>query len=124
MRILITGGAGFVGSSLALHLRQACSDAAVVCMDNLYRRGSELNVPRLQKAGSLCEFTALCAEITGKKIPISSLSLTRPNDLRIFVADCTRLFEKTEWRPKRDVRWFVQDINDWVTSHSTELEQL
>jgi len=42
MRILITGGAGFVGSSLALRLRQTCSDAGVVCMDNLYRRGSEL----------------------------------------------------------------------------------
>ena len=51
MRILITGEAGFVGSGLALHLRQACSDATVVCMDNLYRRGSELNFPRLQKAG-------------------------------------------------------------------------
>jgi CDP-paratose 2-epimerase len=51
MRILITGGAGFVGSSLALHLRQTFSAAAVVCMDNLYRRGSELNLPRLQKAG-------------------------------------------------------------------------
>jgi CDP-paratose 2-epimerase len=51
MHILITGGAGFVGSGLALHLRQACSDATVVCMDNLYRRGSELNLPRLQKAG-------------------------------------------------------------------------
>ena len=42
MRILIAGGAGFVGSSLALHLREAFSDAEVVCMDNLYRRGSEL----------------------------------------------------------------------------------
>jgi hypothetical protein len=52
MRVLITGGAGFVGSSLALHLRQQCSNAAVVCLDNLYRRGSELNLPRLQKAGS------------------------------------------------------------------------
>jgi CDP-paratose 2-epimerase len=39
MRVLITGGAGFVGSSLALHLRQQCSNAAVVCLDNLYRRG-------------------------------------------------------------------------------------
>jgi len=349
MRILITGGAGFVGSSLALHLRKACSNAAVVCLDNLYRRGSELNLPRLQKAGvefhrgdvrdgnsfpagsfdyliecsaepsvlagqdgrpdylfqtnlvgaynclekarewgskfiflstsrvypiarieaqpwreektrfvweqrgangisalgvteqmdltgarslygftklaaeqlieeyratfgiqsvvnrcgviagpwqfgevdqgvaalwvmahhfkrplsyigyggsgkqvrdflhvddlcdligeqvnhfdrwdgwlgnvsggmnnsaSLCEFTTLCVEITGKKIPISPVSATRPNDLRIFVADCTRLFEKTQWRPKRDVRRIVQDIDDWVTSHSTELQHL
>ena len=56
MRILITGEAGFVGSGLALHLRQACSDATVVCMDNLYRRGSELNLFRLQKPG--LNFTA------------------------------------------------------------------
>ncbi len=303
MRILITGGAGFVGSSLALHLRQTFSDAGVVCMDNLYRRGSELNLPRLQKAGiefhrgdvrdvngfpsgpfdyliecsaepsvlagqdgapdylfqtnlvgaynclekargwtsrfiflstsrvypiarieahpwreeatrftwehhgingitprgvteqikvdqgvaalwvlahhfgaplsyigyggmgkqvrdflhvddlcdliaeqvknfdrwdgwlgnvsggvdnsaSLCELTALCAEITGKKISISSVPANRPNDLRIFVADCARLFERTQWRPKRDVHRIIQDINDWVANHSAELEQL
>jgi CDP-paratose 2-epimerase len=78
----------------------------------------------MDNSASLCELTALCTEITGKKIPISSVSATRPNDLRIFVADCTRLFEKTQWRPKRDVRRIVQDINDWVTSHSAELEQL
>src|ERR1043166_3554968 len=51
MRILITGGAGFIGSNLALHLCRTSPDAVVVCMDNLYRRGSELNVPRLEKAG-------------------------------------------------------------------------
>jgi nucleoside-diphosphate-sugar epimerase len=51
MDILITGGAGFVGSNLAMHLRQAIPDAAIVCMDNLYRRGSELNVARLRDAG-------------------------------------------------------------------------
>jgi len=49
--ILITGGAGFVGSSLALHLKQCFAASRVVCMDNLYRRGSELNLPRLQAAG-------------------------------------------------------------------------
>lgn len=49
--ILITGGAGFVGSSLALHLKNVFSHTRVVCLDNLYRRGSELNLPRLQNAG-------------------------------------------------------------------------
>jgi len=49
--ILITGGAGFVGSSLALHLKHGFPRARIVCLDNLYRRGSELNLPRLQAAG-------------------------------------------------------------------------
>jgi CDP-paratose 2-epimerase len=49
--ILITGGAGFVGSNLALALRAAMPPAEIVALDNLYRRGSELNLPRLEKAG-------------------------------------------------------------------------
>ena len=52
MRILITGGAGFIGSNLALATRAAFPAAEVVCMDNLHRRGSELNVPRLAQAGA------------------------------------------------------------------------
>ncbi|MCR9200585.1 MAG: NAD-dependent epimerase/dehydratase family protein [Planctomycetaceae bacterium] len=49
--ILITGGAGFVGSSLAVAFRDDFPDVRVVAMDNLTRRGSELNLPRLQRAG-------------------------------------------------------------------------
>src|SRR5262245_60316089 len=51
MRLLITGGAGFVGSNLAIALQRSFSEAEVVCMDNLYRRGAELNLPRLQANG-------------------------------------------------------------------------
>lgn len=51
MRILVTGGAGFVGSNLAVQLHRALPDSDIVCMDNLYRRGSELNVPRLRGEG-------------------------------------------------------------------------
>lgn len=49
--VLITGGAGFVGSSLALLLKQKYPDYGIFCMDNLRRRGSELNLPRLKHAG-------------------------------------------------------------------------
>lgn len=50
-RILITGGAGFVGASLALLLKHHGAADEIVCLDNLYRRGSEHNVPRLGAAG-------------------------------------------------------------------------
>jgi CDP-paratose 2-epimerase len=51
MRILITGGAGFVGANLGISLAARRPDWELVAYDNLYRRGSELNLPRLDKAG-------------------------------------------------------------------------
>lgn len=51
MNILITGGAGFVGSSLAVSLKQKYPEYQVFALDNLKRRGSELNIARLTKAG-------------------------------------------------------------------------
>ena len=50
-RVLVTGGAGFVGASLALGLAARHPDWELVALDNLRRRGAELNLPRLRAAG-------------------------------------------------------------------------
>ncbi len=47
----MTGGAGFVGAHLAIGLRGWKEGLSVVALDNLKRRGSELNLPRLRGAG-------------------------------------------------------------------------
>jgi CDP-paratose 2-epimerase len=51
--ILITGGCGFIGSNLCLLLKDKYPDYKVVALDNLKRRGSELNISRLKEAGVL-----------------------------------------------------------------------
>lgn len=48
--ILITGGAGFVGSNLAMALRNDLPDVRLIAFDNLSRRGAELHLPRFQAA--------------------------------------------------------------------------
>ncbi|HEY9246818.1 MAG TPA: NAD-dependent epimerase/dehydratase family protein, partial [Candidatus Methanoperedens sp.] len=51
MKILITGGAGFVGSNLAIEFAKNKKDYTIIALDNLRRRGSELNIPRLKEYG-------------------------------------------------------------------------
>ena len=49
--ILITGGAGFVGSSLGIAIKCESTNVTVTALDNLRRRGSELNLARLRSHG-------------------------------------------------------------------------
>jgi len=49
--VLVTGGAGFVGTRLAIGLRERGLADRVIALDNLRRRGSELNLTALRAAG-------------------------------------------------------------------------
>jgi CDP-paratose 2-epimerase len=49
LHVLVTGGCGFIGSHVALHLRERGDTVSV--MDNLVRRGSEANVAVLERHG-------------------------------------------------------------------------
>ena len=49
--ILVTGGAGFVGSNLAIQFKAMHPELNIIALDNLKRRESELNIDRLKKAG-------------------------------------------------------------------------
>src|SRR5260221_13428437 len=50
-KILITGGCGFVGSNLAIAFKKKYSGYSVYVLDNLKRRGAELNINRLTNEG-------------------------------------------------------------------------
>jgi CDP-paratose 2-epimerase len=48
MKILITGGCGFVGSNLAIYLKKKLNNSEIYSLDNLFRNGSQINKGRLK----------------------------------------------------------------------------
>jgi len=76
--LLVTGGAGFVGSNLACSFKKRFPGLDIICLDNLKRRGSELNLPRLKESG--IEF--IHGDIRNKE----DLDLRRTIDL---IVDCS-----------------------------------
>ena len=49
MKVLITGGCGFVGSNLAIYFKEKKICSKIDSLDNLSRKGSALNHLRLKK---------------------------------------------------------------------------
>jgi CDP-paratose 2-epimerase len=78
----------------------------------------------LEHSASLCELTAMCREITGREIGIGRVPTNRPSDLRIFLADCARLFARSAWRPRKGVPEILTDIHAWVREHENDLQAL
>ena len=66
---------------------------------------------------SLSETTALCAEITGSRVEVEHSAEVRPGDLPLYVSDCARLYDHTDWRPNRGPREILTDIDNWIAAN-------
>jgi CDP-paratose 2-epimerase len=71
---------------------------------------------------SLLEATELCRELTGNDVPIEGNSKARPGDVPLYISDCTRLFERTDWRPSQTPRQILADIEAWIEENEPALE--
>jgi len=78
----------------------------------------------LEISASLLELTAHCKKIIGREVPIAAEMENRQADLRIFLADGSKLFLRTSWRPKRNVEKIVTDVFEWVRANEKELKTL
>ncbi|MDZ4786080.1 MAG: NAD-dependent epimerase/dehydratase family protein [bacterium] len=73
---------------------------------------------------SLCELTELSQRITGKKISIKSIKEDRPNDLRIYLTDCSKVSALSNWRPNISPGQIVEDISKWIIDNKVALEPI
>ena len=72
---------------------------------------------------SLQETTALCEEITGRRITINPSPDTRVADIKLYVTDNTRVVAATGWTPRRTAADVMRDLHDWMAAHALQLEQ-
>jgi CDP-paratose 2-epimerase len=70
---------------------------------------------------SLRETTDLCRELTGSEVPIEPAGTERPGDVPVYISDCTRLFARSAWRPRRSARDILADIADWTAEHEARI---
>jgi len=74
-----------------------------------------------QGAVSLMELTELCRQVTGRKVPMSSLPETSRVDIPIYISDCRKIREELGWSPQRGVETIVRGIDEWIRGNEAAL---
>lgn len=73
---------------------------------------------------SLFETTVLCRDLTGNEVAIAGSDHARPGDVPIYLSDCSRLFERTGWRPSKGAREVLTDILVWAQDNEAQVAEV
>jgi CDP-paratose 2-epimerase len=73
---------------------------------------------------SLSEMTDLCRQVTRKRVPVEASSEERLADVRIYVTDHSRITAVNGWRPRKDARTVIEDLEAWLASEGDRLRQV
>ena len=73
---------------------------------------------------SLLEASRVCAELSGREVEVRSVPQTRPGDVPVYISDCSLLFARTDWRPRRPPREILADIFTWAGENELALEAI
>ena len=72
---------------------------------------------------SLLETTEICRELTGNDVAIDRVAEEREGDVPIYLSNCSKLFERTGWRPRRDAREVLADIHKWTIANEAKIAE-
>ena len=73
---------------------------------------------------SLLETTALCAQITGNTVPVTSVPANRDADLKLYITDNSQVTEGTGWAPQKNPRETLAAIFDWIRENEPLLRRI
>jgi CDP-paratose 2-epimerase len=67
---------------------------------------------------SLCETTALCQKLTGKKVAVSGIPDHRPADVKWYITDNGNTESVFKWKPTKKPDIILSDIQSWLSEHA------
>jgi CDP-paratose 2-epimerase len=110
---------GFGGSGKQVRDVLHIEDLGELVEDQLERpehwAGAVVNVGGgVEVSLSLCETSALCAQITGNHVAVRANPQTRAGDVPLYISDCRELSRLSEWAPRRGALQILQDIHVWL----------
>lgn len=86
-KVLITGGLGFLGFNCARKIHNKYKNCKIILLDNLYRKGSEKNIPIAKKFGFQLIFGDVAKEKDLKKIKKFDLMLHFAAEPSVTISD-------------------------------------
>jgi CDP-paratose 2-epimerase len=87
--------------------------------------GETFNVGGGRKGSvSMQELTALCREVTGSTVPVTSVDTTASVDVPWYITDHAKVTQRLGWTPRRDPESIVRDIAAWIGNNSNVLRDL
>jgi len=73
---------------------------------------------------SLMEMTEICQKISGNKIKIKSEKKDRPNDVRIYISDCSKFKKESGWKCRKNTKIIFQEIYEWIKNNKESLKNI
>ena len=87
------------------------------CSGQTYNVGGGLAV-----STSLLELTAVCREVTGRRIDIEPVAETANVDIPLYITDARKVQDTFGWTPSRNVATIVGDIHRWIAGNERALQ--
>ncbi len=78
----------------------------------------------LENSFSLLELTKQCQKITGNKIKINKVKEDRPNDIRIYLSDCSKFKKLNNWHCQKNLETTLKDIYKWILKNKKKLKEI